>query len=74
MTGRASRVARAEGRRRELPRIELGRDLLPGESVEVTGHLPEGDLREVRELRVDLVREGVTSFEDIGGTVARIRL
>jgi SAM-dependent methyltransferase len=64
----------AEHRRRELPRIELGRDLSPGESIEVTGHLPDGDLREVRELRFDLVREGVTWFEDIGGTVARIRL
>jgi SAM-dependent methyltransferase len=52
----------------ELPRVPLPRSLSPGESVGAEVRIPATSVDQGREVRIDLVREGVAWFEDYGSS------
>ncbi len=56
----------ADRSRIELPRVPLPRSLSPGDSIEVEIRIPVESLEKNREVSVDLVRAGISWFEDYG--------
>jgi SAM-dependent methyltransferase len=56
------------GPRIELPRLPVPRSLSPGESVRVEVRIPVRSVESVREVGIDLVREGIAWFADYGST------
>jgi SAM-dependent methyltransferase len=50
----------------ELPRVPLPRSLSPGESVGAEVRIPTASVEGAREIKIDLVREGIAWFEDYG--------
>jgi SAM-dependent methyltransferase len=56
------------GERVELPRVPLPRSLSPGESVGAEVRIPAGSVEGSREVRIDLVREGIAWFADYGSS------
>jgi SAM-dependent methyltransferase len=57
----------AEGRQRlELPRVPLPRPLSPGESIGAELRIPLAAVEGEREVRIDLVREGIAWFAESG--------
>jgi hypothetical protein len=59
-------VDRQEGNRLELPRAVLPRPVSPGASTEVDVVLARDAVRPGERVRLDLVREGIAWFEDLG--------
>jgi SAM-dependent methyltransferase len=57
-----------DGERLELPRVPLPRSLSPGESVAAEVHVPAASVEAVREVGIDLVREGIAWFADYGSS------
>jgi SAM-dependent methyltransferase len=57
-----------EGERIELPRVPLPRSVSPGEAVGVEVRIPAGSVEGSREVRIDLVREGIAWFADYGSS------
>jgi hypothetical protein len=68
----APHLARGGGERLELSRVALPEPVPPGGVADVTIRLAAADLAGHEELRVDLVREGIAWFEDLGGAVLRV--
>jgi SAM-dependent methyltransferase len=56
------------GQHIELPRIPVPRSLSPGESVCAEVRIPVRSVEGVREVGIDLVREGIAWFADYGAT------
>lgn len=59
---------------RDWERIEIGREVEPGETVSVDVTLPAFEDAGERWLALDMVAEGVTWFQDVGSTPARLRV
>jgi SAM-dependent methyltransferase len=57
-----------DGERLELPRVPLPRSLSPGESVGAEISITAASLEGGREVRIDLVREGIAWFADYGSS------
>jgi SAM-dependent methyltransferase len=62
------------GTRTEFARVPLPRFLPSGESAEVTIRLPVEKLGGAAEIRLDLVREGVAWFDELGSRGLRVPL
>jgi SAM-dependent methyltransferase len=59
-------VERGRSNRVELPRVPLPHAVSPGEAVTVGIVLPKDAIAEGEQVRVDLVREGIAWFTDLG--------
>jgi SAM-dependent methyltransferase len=70
----ASYLEQDEAGRLELPRTWLPAPVGPGESTEVEVVLPSDVLEKRDVVRVDLVREGIAWFADLGSTPADLAL
>ena len=67
-------VGSPEGERNELPRITLPRTVPPGDAVDVEIRVPISSVGESDEILVDLVREQLFWFSDLGAAPLRVRL
>lgn len=67
-------VRREHGDRLELPRQTLGAPLACGERRDVTIEVPTPSGADGRMVHIDLVREGIAWFEDLGGTPLAVEL
>jgi len=55
-----------DGSRQELPRLHLPRSVAPGEELEVDVSVPRHLVGDSDEIAVDLVREGIAWFRELG--------
>jgi SAM-dependent methyltransferase len=63
-----------EGKRIELPRVPLPQSLSPGESVCAEVRIPARSFEGGRDVRIDLVREGIAWFADYGSAPLMVPL
>jgi SAM-dependent methyltransferase len=67
-------VRDAHGGRIELPRAPLPRGIAPGETVEVQLRIPRDQIGSRSEIEVDVVREGLAWFGDLGSPTLTVAL
>jgi SAM-dependent methyltransferase len=65
-------VLNPDGRRAELPRTQLPHDVPPGGSASVEVRLPPSALEASHPMQVDLVREGLRWFAELGSQPATL--